>query len=703
MNDADLQDVLASFYVEAAELMVQLEASLLCLEDTPDSADELNALFRTVHTVKGTAGLFGLNEVVAFTHQVETVLDKLREGQFKLSPALSSLLLACKDHIQALLDLAQREAPVTPELKATDAALLQQLQALQLSGVVPAATPANESAPLPAPVPALVPAATLHRWHLNVAFGANTYGEGGDPLAALDFLRELGEVIDLATTVHVDAEFEDMDPELCRLGMDFVLQSTAERSRIESAFWFMADSCVLNLRQLQDPPPEAIPVVAAATAAAAAVSAPAPAAVVAAGAAGAATAAAPEGVKATAPRQEDGRMVRVPAEKLDQLINLVGELVIAGSGTSALARKHRLKDLLTSTAQLNGLIEDIRDRALSLRMVAVGETFSRFRRVVRDLSAKLGKQVELELVGTDAELDKSMLEGLNDPLVHIVRNSLDHGIEMPEERVAAGKPAMARLVLAAQHEAGGVVIRVTDDGAGLNRERIFAKAVERGLVARDAQLGDDEVHELIFAPGFSTAEAVTDLSGRGVGMDVVRRAIEGLRGTVRLRSVRGQGTTVEMRLPLTLAIIDGFHVRVAEHQFVLPMDEVVECINTRNMAPPVAGQITGHLSLRGSPLPVLHLRELFELHGEPAERQSIVVVRCGSQQLGLVTDTLMGEGQTVIKPMSELFQRLEGIAGSTVLGTGEVALILDVPALVALAARSESRAEPHPFLEGQKA
>ena len=392
-------------------------------------------------------------------------------------------------------------------------------------------------------------------------------------------------------------------------------------------------------------------------------------------------------------------MVRIPAEKLDQLINLVGELVIAGAGVHSLAQAHKVPALIKSTMKVNSLVEEVRNGALSMRMVQIGETFNRFRRVVRDVCGDLGKQVELELLGTESELDKSVVDKIVDPLMHIVRNALDHGIERPEERIAAGKPPCGRLVMSAFHDSGQVVIQITDDGRGLARERILAKAVERGIVVPGTVLADKEILALIFAPGFSTAETVTSLSGRGVGMDVVKRNIESLRGSVELQSEPGKGTTVEIRLPLTLAIIDGFLVRVGRSHLVLPLDVVAECINTNSLQAPADGASTAVMPLRGTVLPVIFLRQLFNLRGPQGARQSIVVVRSGGRQAGIVVDALAGEYQTVIKPLGRMFRQLKGISGSTILGSGEVALILDIAALVALAADGEDRevgAADHP-------
>jgi two-component system chemotaxis sensor kinase CheA len=401
----------------------------------------------------------------------------------------------------------------------------------------------------------------------------------------------------------------------------------------------------------------------------------------------------------------ESNLIRVDARRLDQLINLVGELIITGAGANLFAGRLGDGDLLEITATMGRLVEEVRDSALNLRMVQIGATFNRFQRVVHDMSKDLGKDISLVISGEDTELDKTVVEKIGDPLTHLVRNAMDHGIESADARMAAGKPAHGTLRLNAYHDAGTIVIEVGDDGAGLNKERIRAKAVERGLVDANANLSDQEIFNLIFEPGFSTAEKVSNLSGRGVGMDVVRRNIQALRGTVELDSTMGEGTIVRIHLPLTLAIIDGFLVGVGEASYVLPLDMVVECIELRRRKHDAddeeesdgdeehidddtqyddlaAGEASHYLNLRGEVLPFLRLREVLDVRGAPSERQSVVVVQYAGRKAGLVVDHLDGETQTVIKPLGKVFQKLKGVGGFTILGNGKVALIIDVPGLM---------------------
>jgi two-component system chemotaxis sensor kinase CheA len=387
-------------------------------------------------------------------------------------------------------------------------------------------------------------------------------------------------------------------------------------------------------------------------------------------------------------RAIENNFVRVRADKLDELITLVGELVIASAGTALAARRGADTDTIEAASTMAQMVEEVRDRALKLRMVPIGETFTRFTRLARDLGKELGKEIQLALAGTETELDKSMVEKIADPLLHLVRNAIDHGIEPAGLRRERGKPAAGRLQLNAYHDSGSIVIEVSDDGGGLDRKRILERAVERGMVAAGHTPGDEEIHRLIMQSGFSTARTVSNISGRGVGMDVVRRNIESLRGTLSIDSAEGQGTTFTMRLPLTLAIIEGFLVGVDKSSYVVPLEMVVECLELS--AEDRQGiRESGYINLRGEVLPLLRLREVFEVQGDAGKRENIVVVNYAGQRAGFVVDTLLGEFQTVIKPLGRLFERLSGISGSTILGNGEVALILDVQALVQRAISTE--------------
>jgi two-component system chemotaxis sensor kinase CheA len=722
-----LDQAAGTFFAEAKEMLAQMEDCLLRLEADPGDRETLDSLFRSAHTIKGSAGLFGFDRVVSFTHEVETVLDQVRDGTVGLSAPMVALLLRCADMIGVLI--GQVESPSTDvgddaPREAEALALVDELKAARgdAGTPAPAAHAPVGAGTMDVGAPGDAPAEPVSgAWHVSVRFSHDVFRNGMDPLAFIRYLGTLGDIEHVATVDDAIPQQPEFDAESCYLGFEIRLATAASRSAIEEAFSFVRDDCELRLvppgsridayLALIDALPEAherlgeiLVACGAVTRAeldrALAVQSQAAANAIAVEPIGTllvrdtgvpqrvVEAAAGKQGKARETRAEESRLLRISADKLDGLINLVGELVIAGAGANLLAQRAKDRPLTEATQTVLRLVEDIRNSALQLRMVQIGETFTRFRRVVHDVSQSLGKHIELSISGADTELDKSVVERIGDPLMHLVRNALDHGIELPEDRLAAGKPATAKVSLNAFHDSGSIVIEVTDDGRGLDRDRILRKAMERGLVEAGASLTDAEVMNLVFEAGFSTAEQVTDLSGRGVGMDVVRRNIEALRGSVSLSSRIGEGTRVTIRLPLTLAIIDGFLVDVAGGSYVLPLDLVRECVDLRpDCAERIGDDAVGCIDLHGEVLPVVHLAAWFGRPTARSSRRSVVVVRFGEQRAGLVVDRLLGEFQTVIKPLGKLFAQLKGIGGSTILGSGEVALILDVPSLVASAER----------------
>ncbi len=709
--DADLEFIaqaMPAFISEAAEQIEAIETLLLELEEQPDNRELLDSLFRCAHTVKGSAGIFGLNRVVEFTHHVETLLDKMRDGELVLNPSISTLLLQCNDQIKFLVDTAADESADTPEQKDQRADLVVQLRALTEGGTA--------AAPAAAAVSASVDQAPAKErlWTISASFGPETFRNGMDPLSISRYLHGMGKVVSVRCGEDGVPPLVNLNPESCYLSFVMQLQTTASREDIEGAFSFVIDDCELDVvapetpeqklaRAIEEMP--GTPRLGDMLVSVGAVtqdkltqvlsnqqSTPGMPAVVKpkigdllesqAGVAPEVVAAAlgkQQKMREAAPSEE--RYIRVQADRLDAVINLLGELVIAGAGATLLARETHGEALIEANLHMNSLIEEIRNGTLGLRMVPVGETFSRFRRVVRDTASSLGKEVNFEIVGGDAELDKSMVEKIADPLMHLVRNSLDHGLEPPQERLAAGKPAAGKLVLSARHETGAILIRIEDDGRGINRERVLQRAWNRGLVEQGIVPPDDDINMLIFEPGFSTAEQVTNLSGRGVGMDVVRRNIEALRGTLRLNSKPGKGLQVDIRLPLTLAIIDGFMVGVGKSKFVLPLESVVEVIESGGENVRIDERGRHCVELRGAVLPVVRLRTLYTVESELPERVSVVVVHSPRGKYGIEVEVLLGQNQTVIKPLGRLFKTLRGISGSSILGNGEVALILDVASL----------------------
>jgi len=668
----NLDQAQQTFIVEARELLQAMEQSLLQLENEPDDQDAIGAIFRAAHTIKGSAGLFGLAPIVGFTHIVEDVLDRLRDGDIAVDAALIALLLKCGDHMLELIDVvASRGEALTPDALERGEALRE---ALGVYHPLHAATTDDASAEVDDATTADV------LWHISLRFGVDVFRNGMDPLSFLRYLETLGQIVQVTTLTDRLPALDNWDPESCYLDFEIDLRSTAGHATLNEVFDFVRDECEVVITAVDEG------LDATASSSTELVTQPEQGTM----------SAPPQRVATTSDaKPRDGNYVRVNADKLDELINLVGELVIASAGASLLARSCNNDPLHEATSTVSGLVEEILDGALHLRMIPIGDTFNRFRRVVRDVSQELGKDIDLLISGADTELDKTVVEKIGDPLMHLLRNAMDHGIESAEARRAAGKSSKGHLSLNAYHDSGSIVIEIADDGAGLNRERILEKAQERGLVASGAVLSDQEIYNLIFEAGFSTAEAVTNLSGRGVGMDVVKRNITLLRGTVDLDSRPGQGTVVRIRLPLTLAIINGFLVGIDHATYVIPLDMVQECIELDEHQRQ-SSRDQGYLDLRGEVLPLVHLRDHFNHEGPVARRQNVVVVRYAEHKAGLVVDDLLGEFQTVIKPLGKLFGALRGISGSTILGSGAVALILDVPALLNQLVQMEARTAQAP-------
>ncbi|MDO8775433.1 MAG: chemotaxis protein CheA [Burkholderiaceae bacterium] len=725
----NLDDALQTFIAECRDLLLSMEEALLRIEQTPDDIDTINAIFRAAHTIKGSAGLFGLDGIVAFTHVAESVLDKVRSNELRVSPELVALLLQSGDHMSELVDHIAQGGELAAPVAAQGQTLIGLLSAYLGDGPAVHATPVAASVPAEYEFPHTTQGGgevETDHWHLSLRFGRDVLRNGMDPLSFIRYLGTLGQIVRIVTLTGAIPPAASMDPECCYLGFEVGFKSQADKATIEGVFEFVREDCRIRilpphskiteyLGLLSDLPQEqdillgdmlvrcgtltqneldtALRIQKAQGQMPGQAQRPIGEVLV-----GEHMVQSPV-VDAALEKQKqrknskaaEANLIRVDADKLDALINLVGELIIAGAGASLAAQRAGVPDLLEATATLSRLVEEVRDSALDLRMVQIGGTFNRFQRVVRDVGKELGKDIELVISGADTELDKTVVERIGDPLTHLVRNSMDHGIESAEVRLARGKPARGTLKLNAYHDAGSIVIEVSDDGGGLNKERILKKAMERGLVAEGQALSDKDIHNLIFEAGFSTADAVSNLSGRGVGMDVVRRNITALRGTVDLDSVEGQGSTVRIRLPLTLAIIDGFLVGVGNAVYVIPLDMVVECIELG--AEDRDSGDKRYLNLRGEVLPYRRLREHFEVEGEPVRRENIVVVRYGDHKAGLVVDKLMGEYQTVIKPLGKVLHQIRGIGGFTILGSGEVALILDVPGLMRQVVTSEEPAE----------
>jgi two-component system, chemotaxis family, sensor kinase CheA len=636
----NIEEALPGFVAEAGDLLREMESALLeCSGGTAD-AEKINLIFRSAHTIKGSAGLFGLDPIVSFVHVVETALDQVRLGHVPMTEELVTLLLRCKDHIDALLLPVGTGGVPDPSLEGRGAELLAALREIaEPAGTAAARSDASGGRKSTAPT-----ATGPEDWRLSVRFGPGVLAAGMDPLGFIRYLQTFCEIRALEVLQDQLPPPAQMDPETCYLGFELELRTASGKATIESAFEFVREDCTLTISPMTKA--TALP---------------------------AATAGAPTSSGAGSAA---AAFIRIDAAKLDFLISSVGELITAVAGTNLLARRSGSSELLESASTVASLVEQVREGALQLRMVKIGATFDRFQRTVRDVSRELGKEIQLLVRGEDTELDKTVVERIADPLTHLVRNSMDHGIEPAEVRLARGKPAIGTVTLNAYHDSGSVVIEVSDDGGGLKRDKILAKAIQRGLVEDGRSLADSDVFAFIFEAGFSTAEKVTNLSGRGVGMDVVKRNINALRGTVAISSEEGRGTTVTVRLPLTLAIINGFQVAVGKSSFVLPLDSIEECVEFSSVGD------HSFANLRGTALPFIRLRDVFGTREPPSRRQSIVVVKHAGERTGLVVDALLGEFQAIIKPLGKLFRKADCVTGSSILGNGEVALILDVPALV---------------------
>jgi len=727
-----LAEALQTFYVEAQEHLESMENAFLQMDDGDITNDILNDIFRSAHTIKGSAGIFGLDHIVNFTHVVENVLDRARENEITIDKSLLDILFRCRDHMQSLVGVTLEEFQQQDELQKVGINLLQSLTPWSNEA------PSNNEESAAESVEELSDKTNGKYWHISLRLSADCLRNGMDPLSFIKFLASLGEIKHIESITDNFPQAADFDAENLYFAYEIALQSEADLETIENTFMFVEDDSDIEIlppsakiddylalidklpeenRRLGDilvkcgsltkqsleqalmaqtrdsiigdkqdedgkkklgevliehhKVPEQV-------------------------------------IDAALSKQQqnkkvntEGKQIRIDANRLDHLINLIGELVINQQRIELLSKSTKNPPLIEAVDDFDDFTNQIRDAALSLRMVAIGGTFQRFKRLVRDTAKELGKDIELTIEGADTELDRLMVEKLGDPLTHIIRNAMDHGLEGVEERNAAEKPSKGQLKLAAYHEAGHIVIAISDDGNGINKARVKAKAIEKGIINADMQLTDNELNHLIFHPGFSTTETVTNLSGRGVGMDVVKRNVEALQGNIDIKSIEGQGSLFQIRLPLTLAIIDGFHVEAQNTHFVIPQATIIECIDLDNHQD-VKGRHC--INLRGDMIPYLNMAEIFNLSSSTEAfdseaisneknrqkvRHELVIVQFGGERAGIAVDKLNGEIQTVVKPLGPIFKALKGIGGSSLLGNGEIAFILDIPQLIGLAIGSE--------------
>jgi len=687
----------ATFIEEATELLGQLEETLLELENAPTDPELVNKAFRAIHTVKGSSAMFGYDAVSKFTHEVETALDRCRNGEIVIDSTFIGLTLRSRDHIRRLLDF---EAP-TAELVADGEGLLGEYrnwiaqktgsaEAVEASGAIgkeeAPAKPRGWASERSKSVPAT--------WRIIFKPNPSIFRDGTKVLNLVEEVAALGEA---TVYPHVESipPLSDFDPEICYCSWDIVLTTQADENAIRDVFVFVEGSSEIHVSRIarQGDEAEGAKKLGEIFVERGLVSAETIGSVleghkrigetlieqkVVSSSEVTSALLEQQHLKKIQERRETvGTSIRVASEKLDGLVDLVGELVTLQARLSQTAFERQDPALGSISEQFERLISQLRDNTMSIRMLPIGSTFNKFRRVVRDLSLELGKEVELVAEGAETELDKTVIEKLSDPLVHIIRNSLDHGIESPEQRRAAGKALPGRIRLAAKHSGAYVLIQVEDDGKGLDAEAIRRKGVERGMLVAGQEVSQNDLYQLIFAPGFSTAKTVTTVSGRGVGMDVVRREIDSLGGSVHLDSTPGKGMIVTLKIPLTLAIIEGLLVRVAEEFFVVPLSSVDGCIEISRSDLASLGD-RRIFSYRNEFVPFVPLREFFESEGAGPDISQIVIVQALESRVGFVVDQVVGDYQTVIKPLGRMFKRVEGLSGATILGDGTVALILDV-------------------------
>jgi two-component system chemotaxis sensor kinase CheA len=659
-----------SFREEAREILADLESALLELHKAGGGADLVSRIFRGMHTLKGSGAMFGFDRMAAFTHDLETAFDKVRNGLLPVSPDLIDLSLAALDQIRTMLE---------SESEGGDAAvcsgILASIRQLWGDERGAAAVHGEKAA-------AVVPEVTsgpARNWRIRFAPGPDLMRCGASPLL---LLRELGELggAEIEACVEGIPPLAEIDPEQCSVSWNIRLKTGAGLDAIRDVFLFVEDVCELAIEE------EGAPAAEAGTVSGAEADAIARGLVESRNAG--------SGRRAT-DRQESAASLRIPAARLDQLVGLVGELVTVQARLSELSARREDPEIAQAAEEIERLSSALRENSMNLRMMPIRGTFERFRRLVHDLARELNKPVELAIEGADTELDKAVIDRLGDPLMHLIRNSMDHGIEPPEVRSARGKPEVATIRLAARHVGATIEIEVSDDGGGIDSGAVRRRAVERGMTAADASLSEQEVLAFLWEPGFSTAEAVTDLSGRGVGMDVVRRTVESLRGSIDLRSRPGLGTTIALRLPLTLAIIDGLLVEVGGGRYVLPLAATLECIELSGaQGEHAAGRMA---DVRGELVPYIRLRDHFGVKTAAPEREQIMVIESDAGRCGLMVDKVLGNCQTVIRSLGKLFREVQGVSGATVLGDGTVALILDPPRLVQDALRTRTRgARAHP-------
>jgi two-component system, chemotaxis family, sensor kinase CheA len=742
-----MSEELEIFLEDCEDQLQNMENALVEMQDTGASEDSIGAIFRAMHTIKGSAGMFGFDNIVKFAHTGENLLGCAREGTIEVTPEMVDLFLLCKDHVEKLITAETAEQTIDEDEKIVGVDLIEQLLShmpqTEAKEKKPDSPETNVITPSPSTIetPKVETVSTQEpieennlsneiddtspKWHISIRFEKDFFTTGMSIHSIFNFLNKMGKILINHPILYHIPTLEEMNPLHPYIGFEILFQANVSKDEIEEVFEFVEDDIdlvifdplelsnidalithrqeiqlqaslinagifsaesfstvavetptIISTPQVDVNSTQKVQTEASVEPVKPEVSKtpiPEPKSI-------------PKNEKASAPKEEQPKKktsssLRVDATKIDLLINQMSEIVIANSKILTLVEQEDNTELEEAANRMRELLEYVRDGIMDIRMIQVGDSFTKFRRIVNDTAKKIGKDVDFVISGGDTELDKTVVERISDPLVHMLRNSIDHGVEMPEERLAQGKTAKGRVDLRAYPDSGTIVIEIQDNGKGLDKDRILAKAIENGQVDPNDRLSDPEIYKLIFAAGLSTADKVSDISGRGVGMDVVRRNIEDLRGTIDIDSTMGQGSKITIRLPLTLAIIDGFLVQVGQTKYIIPLESIQECIElTQKEQKNMKGN--EFINLRGEMLPIMDVRAVLNEEPSSSRRQNIVIVHFGDKMIGLLVDELLGEHQTVIKSLGEVFANVPGISGGSILGSGEVALIFDIARLI---------------------
>ena len=712
------------FFEEANELLESLEGYLLSLEENPTDKEIISAVFRIMHTIKGSSGMFGFDAISSFTHEVESAFDAIRNGVAPVTPEVIKLTLQSRDHILAMLggnNSKEESARLIEEFKQVMSSFKNNKEtvATPQEQVVTTKTSEPNNVPVTVPIKKTTVASSkphtedsnLTTWRISFTPSPSILWNGTRPSLMIKELTEMGDATVILFTKNIPP-LSQIEPTTCYLAWDIILTTTQTQQEIQDVFIFLDETSIIKIEPvdvsedvtlklgeilvnrkhisqevlesfLSERKPIGEQLVEKNL-----ISSESLHSALAEQEHIKSVTKAKENAQANAPLATTQQSIRVSSDKLDQLIDLVGELVTFNARLGQHAQSVNNSTLLMLSEQSERLIIALRNNAMDMRMLPIGTIFTRFRRLVHDLSADMHKNIELVTEGAETELDKTVIEKLNDPLIHMIRNSVDHGIETREERIAKGKNPQGTVKLIAQHAGAFVLIIISDDGAGLNKEKIYQKAVDKGLVAPGTDVSDNDIYNMIFLPGFSTADKVSSVSGRGVGMDVVKKDITALNGTVSIESHPGEGTDFILKIPLTLAIIEGMLVQIGSGTFVIPLSNIQECMEFKPEHGD-DGKVCSHITARGEFLPYINLREWFEITDPMPASQQVVIVNDQDSSLGLVVDKVIGNNQTVIKPLGDLYKNVEGLSGATVLGDGSVALILDVFKLSNVIKRTE--------------